>query len=147
MIKVIADMDIPYLQGVLEPYAHVEYMKGKNIDAMAAKGADALLVRTRTRCDKSLLEGSQVQFVATATIGIDHINTAELDALGIKYCNAPGCNAASVKNYIASALAAQNRDLTGTLIADIVLQLLSYVAQTEREFIKQRQYRFKTTKS
>ena len=33
----------------------------------------------------------------------------------------------------------QNRDLTGTLIADIVLQLLSYVAQTEREFIKQRQ--------
>ena len=33
----------------------------------------------------------------------------------------------------------QSRDLTGTLIADIVLQLLSYVAQTEREFIKQRQ--------
>lgn len=33
----------------------------------------------------------------------------------------------------------QNKDLTGTLIADIVLQLLSYVAQTEREFIRQRQ--------
>ena len=33
----------------------------------------------------------------------------------------------------------QNRDLTGQLIADIVLQLLSYVAQTEREFIRQRQ--------
>ena len=33
----------------------------------------------------------------------------------------------------------RNRDLTGTLIADIVLQLLSYVAQTEREFIRQRQ--------
>ncbi len=33
----------------------------------------------------------------------------------------------------------QGRDLTGTLIADIVLQLLSYVAQTEREFIKRRQ--------
>ena len=33
----------------------------------------------------------------------------------------------------------QNRDLTGTLIADIVLQLLSYVAQTEREFTRQRQ--------
>ena len=33
----------------------------------------------------------------------------------------------------------QGRDLTGTLIADIVLQLLSYVAQTEREFIRQRQ--------
>lgn len=33
----------------------------------------------------------------------------------------------------------QGRDLTGTLIADIVLQLLSYVAQTEREFNRQRQ--------
>ena len=33
----------------------------------------------------------------------------------------------------------RGRDLTGTLIADIVLQLLSYVAQTEREFIRQRQ--------
>ncbi len=33
----------------------------------------------------------------------------------------------------------QGRDLTGTLIADIVLQLLSYVAQTERENIRQRQ--------
>ena len=33
----------------------------------------------------------------------------------------------------------QSRDLTGTLIADIVLQLLSYVAQTERDFIRQRQ--------
>jgi len=33
----------------------------------------------------------------------------------------------------------QNRDLTGTLIADIVLQMLSYVAHTEREFIRQRQ--------
>ena len=33
----------------------------------------------------------------------------------------------------------KSRDLTGTLIADIVLQLLSYVAQTEREFIRQRQ--------
>ena len=33
----------------------------------------------------------------------------------------------------------QGRDLTGTLIADIVLQLMSYVAQTEREFIRQRQ--------
>jgi len=33
----------------------------------------------------------------------------------------------------------QGRDLTGSLIADIVLQLLSYVAQTEREMIRQRQ--------
>ena len=40
----------------------------------------------------------------------------------------------------------RNRDLTGTLIADIVLQLLSYVAQTEREFIRQRQVENSFTK-
>jgi len=33
----------------------------------------------------------------------------------------------------------QGKDLTGTLIADLVLQILSYVAQTEREFIRKRQ--------
>ena len=49
MIKVVADIDIPYLKGVLEPFAQVEYMKGKDIDTPAVRGADALFVRTRTK--------------------------------------------------------------------------------------------------
>ncbi len=118
-MKIVADDKIPYLKGVLEPYAEVVYLPGGKISPADLADADALITRTRTRCDRQLLENSSVKLVATATIGIDHINTAELDSLGIKYCNAPGCNAASVKNYIASALAVQNRDLSNLTLGII----------------------------
>lgn len=104
MIRVIADIDIPYLQGLLEPYAEVTYMKGGSIDAAAAKCADALFVRTRTRCDKSLLEGSKVQFIASATIGADHVDMGYLASQKIAFANAPGCNAGGVMQYVHTAL-------------------------------------------
>jgi erythronate-4-phosphate dehydrogenase len=105
MISVVADDKIPFLKGVLEPYASVRYMDGRQIDHAAVEKADALIVRTRTLCNKSLLQGSRVKFVATATIGFDHIDTAYCDAHDIRWVNAPGCNAASVQQYIASVLA------------------------------------------
>lgn len=104
MIKVVADIDIPFLQGVLEPYAQVEYMKGKSIDAAAAKGADALFVRTRTRCDSSLLEGGQVKFITTATIGTDHVDQKYLASRNIAFSSAPGCNSGGVMQYVHTAL-------------------------------------------
>ena len=75
-MKIIADSAIPFLRGVLEPYAEVEYLPGSRIDAAAVRTADALAVRTRTRCDAALLAGSRVRLIATATIGFDHIDTA-----------------------------------------------------------------------
>lgn len=75
-MRVVADDKIPYLREALETMG-VEgvYMPGSLIDADAVRDADALIVRTRTRCDAALLEGSSVRFVATATIGHDHIDT------------------------------------------------------------------------
>ena len=105
MITIVADDKIPFLKGALEPYASVRYMDGREIDHSALKDADALVVRTRTVCDESLLKGSSVKFIATATIGFDHIDTAFCDAHEIRWINAPGCNAASVQQYIASVLA------------------------------------------
>lgn len=104
MIRVIADIDIPYLQGVLEPFAQVTYLKGGAINAEAAKGADALFVRTRTHCDKELLDGSKVQFVTSATIGTDHIDLDYLVSRNISFANAPGCNAGGVMQYVHTAL-------------------------------------------
>ena len=118
-MKIVADDKIPYLKGVFEPYAEVVYLPGGKISPADVADADALITRTRTRCDKALLEHSRVKIVATATIGIDHLNTTELDALGIQWRNAPGCNANSVKNYIASALASLNRDLSGMTLGII----------------------------
>lgn len=103
-MKVIIDDKIPYIQGALEPYAEVLYLPGSKTTRELAKDADALITRTRTICDAALLEGSSVKFIATATIGYDHIDTAYCEKAGITWTNAPGCNAKSVEQYIASAL-------------------------------------------
>ncbi len=104
MIKVVADIDIPYLKGVLEPFAQVVYMKGKEIGCAAVKDADALFVRTRTNCNSALLEGSAVQFISSATIGTDHIDLDYLASRNIAFANAPGCNAGGVMQYVHTAL-------------------------------------------
>lgn len=70
------------------------------IDRAAVKDADALIVRTRTRCGAPLLEGSAVKTVATATIGTDHIDLDWCTANGITVRNAPGCNAPGVALYV-----------------------------------------------
>lgn len=104
MLKVVCDDKIPYLKGVLEPYAQVVYLPGQDITADDVNNADALVTRTRTICDKALLEDSSVKLIATATIGYDHIDTAWCESHGIAWENAPGCNSSSVQQYIASAL-------------------------------------------
>jgi len=104
MIRIIADENIPFLKGVLEPYADINYLPGSQINRNSISDADALLVRTRTRCNSELLSGSRVKFIGTATIGFDHINTDFCDNNNIKWTNARGCNSSSVMQYIASAL-------------------------------------------
>jgi len=103
-IKIIADDKIPFLKGVIEPFADVIYLPPKEITRDAVMDADALLVRTRTKCNAELLENSKVKFIATATIGFDHIDAAYCNSKKIKWISAPGCNSSSVQQYIASAL-------------------------------------------
>ena len=103
-MKIIIDDKIPYIKGALEPFADVVYLPGKETTAEVVRDADALLTRTRTICDEKLLTGSSVKFIASATIGFDHIDTEYCKKAGIEWVNAPGCNAESVNQYIASAL-------------------------------------------
>ena len=76
VMKFVIENHIPYIKGLLEPYATVEYLPYQDITASAVADADALVVRTRTRCDATLLDGSRCQFVGSATIGTDHIAMA-----------------------------------------------------------------------
>ena len=103
-IKIVADSAVPFLEGVFEPYAEVKYMGGSDIGPDDVRDADALIIRTRTKCDAALLDGSRVKFIATATIGTDHIDFPYCDAHGITVRNAPGCNAGGVMEYVFSAL-------------------------------------------
>lgn len=115
-MKIIVDNKIPYIQKAIEKIAdEVVYIPGKDFTPELIRDADALIIRTRTHCTRELLEGSQVKFIATATIGFDHIDTKYCRTAGITWTNAPGCNSASVAQYIESALAllklAKGKDL------------------------------------
>lgn len=103
-MKIVADDKIPFLKGVLEPYAELFYLPGNKIAGTDLTDSDALLVRTRTKCNELLLKGTAVKFIGTATIGFDHIDTDYCEKSNIKWTNAPGCNSGSVKQYITSAL-------------------------------------------
>jgi erythronate-4-phosphate dehydrogenase len=103
-MKIIIDDKIPYIRGAFEDVAEVIYLPGSKTTAEIVRDADAIVTRTRTICNEKLLAGSSVKFIATATIGYDHIDTDYCDAAGIKWTNAPGCNSKSVEQYIASTL-------------------------------------------
>lgn len=104
MIKIIIDDKIPYIIGAFEGVAEVVYLPGSKTTPEIAKDADAIVTRTRTICNEKLLKDSSVKFIATATIGYDHIDTDYCEANGIRWTNAPGCNSKSVEQYIASTI-------------------------------------------
>lgn len=103
-MKILIDDKIPYIQGAFESVAEVVYLPGSKTTPEIAKNADAIVTRTRTICNEKLLAGSTVKFIATATIGFDHIDTDYCDKAGIRWTNAPGCNSKSVEQYIASTI-------------------------------------------
>lgn len=105
-MKLIIDQHIPFVRGVFEPFGEVVYLPPDKIDAQAVRDADGLMIRTRTRCDASLIEGSRVRMIATATIGFDHIDTVYCRQKGIQVATAAGCNARGVAQWAFAALGA-----------------------------------------
>lgn len=108
-MRIIVDSHIPHIQGLIEPRAEVLYLEPSDINRDAVKNADALIVRTRTRCDAALLDGSRVQFIGSATIGTDHIDLDYCASHGITVRNAPGCNAPAVAQWVFCAIDAWMR--------------------------------------
>lgn len=110
-MKIVVDDKIPYIREKLAMLANeVVCLGGADITAADVRDADALVVRTRTRCDESLLADSKVQLVLTATIGYDHLDTAYLQRAGISWANCPGCNSGSVAQYVECSLLLLQRE-------------------------------------
>ena len=103
-MKIVADNTIPFLKGIAEPVAEVEYLASSDFSPRSIRDADVLIVRSIDKCTRALLEGSRVRLITTATIGFDHIDTAYCAEAGITWKNAPGCNAVSVAQYVLSSL-------------------------------------------
>lgn len=139
-MKVIVDNKIPFIKEAIEKIAdQVVYLPGKEFTPSAVKDADALIIRTRTRCNRELLEGSRVRFIATATIGFDHIDIEYCREAGITWTNASGCNSASVAQYLQSSLVLLHK-LKGIKLSEATLGIIgvgnvgSKIAEVAREF-------------
>jgi erythronate-4-phosphate dehydrogenase len=103
-MKIVADPNIPFVQEAFGLLGEVQFVPGREITASAVRDADVLLVRSVTPVNAALLDGSRVGFVATATIGFDHIDREYLMQKGIGFASAQGSNANSVAEYVVAAM-------------------------------------------
>ena len=104
-MRILIESHIPFIRGEAEKAGHtVEYLEPEEFTPERVRNADALIVRTRTKCDAALLDGSKVRVIATATIGTDHIDLDYCRRHSIAVHNAPGCNAPAVAQYVLSVI-------------------------------------------
>ncbi|TNF87832.1 MAG: 4-phosphoerythronate dehydrogenase [Gammaproteobacteria bacterium] len=103
-VKIVADQNIPCVSEAFADLGEVELLPGRDIRPSDLQDCRCLLVRTVTRVDEQLLEGTAVEFVGTATIGTDHIDLDYLQKTGIGCSNAAGCNAEAASEYVVSGL-------------------------------------------
>lgn len=105
-MRILADENIPLVEAFFAEHGDIRRMPGRNINRAALEKAEVLLVRSVTRVDRELLEGSAVRFVGTCTIGTDHLDIDYLEEAGINWASAPGCNARGVVDYVLGSLLA-----------------------------------------
>ena len=103
-IQIVADENISGLESFAK-LGNVSKVPGRSLSAESIKNADALLVRSVSKINKSLLEKSSVKFIASATSGIDHVDINYLQENNIEFAHAPGSNANSVVQYVFASLA------------------------------------------
>ena len=103
-MKIVADANIPYVAECFSSIGQVQVIGGREIKKDIVADADILLVRSITPVFADLLTGSKVRFVATATIGFDHVDVGFLRHNAIGFTSAPGSNANSAAEYVIAAI-------------------------------------------
>ncbi|MBF6038090.1 4-phosphoerythronate dehydrogenase PdxB [Pseudomonas sp. P154a] len=101
---IVADENIPLLDAFFSGFGEIRRVPGRSIDRATVEQADVLLVRSVTNVNRALLEGSNVRFVGTCTIGTDHLDLDYFQQAGITWSSAPGCNARGVVDYVLGSL-------------------------------------------
>ena len=114
-MKIVADCNIPFVQRCFGHLGEIQVVQGRQITPVTVADAEVLLVRSVTPVDRRLLEHSRVRFVATATIGCEHVDMDYLQTRGIGFASAPGSNANSVAEYVVAALLAVGQKYRITL--------------------------------
>lgn len=101
---IVADENIPLLDAFFNGFGEIRRVPGRGIDRAMVEQADVLLVRSVSQVNRALLEGSNVRFVGTCTIGTDHLDLDYFAEAGIRWASAPGCNARGVVDYVLGSL-------------------------------------------
>lgn len=104
-MKIIVDQNVPLAEELFAKHGDVYLVEGRRVSPEQLEGAAALICRSVTKVDKTLLENSAIEFVGSCTIGVDHIDADYLHTAGVAWAYAPGCNAQSVVEYVSSCLA------------------------------------------
>jgi len=103
-VKILVDENMPYARELFSRLGEVKAVPGRPIPVAELAGADALMVRSVTKVNESLLANQSIKFVGTATAGTDHVDQAWLAQADIGFSAAPGCNAIAVVEYVFSSL-------------------------------------------
>lgn len=103
-MKILVDENMPYARDLFSRLGEVKAVPGRPIPVAELAGADALMVRSVTKVNETLLANQSIKFVGTATAGTDHVDQAWLAQAGIGFSAAPGCNAIAVVEYVFSSL-------------------------------------------
>ncbi len=103
-MKIVADSKIPFLENVFGPGVEMAFLPGNQISGKDLHDADALIARSITKCSAALLENTKIKFIATATIGDDHIDKVFCEKNNIQWANAAGCNSGAVEQYVLAAI-------------------------------------------
>jgi len=103
-MKILADENIPLVHEFFDSIGEVITRPGRTMSNNDALPASALLVRSVTKVNQSLLQSTNISFVGTCTIGVDHLDQQWLQNNQIEFSSAPGCNANSVVEYVYAAL-------------------------------------------
>jgi erythronate-4-phosphate dehydrogenase len=109
-MKIIVEANMPFGREAFETLGDVEVVNGRTLTNEQLAEVEVMAIRSTTKVTPELLDGTPVKYIGTATIGTDHFDMDYMDAHGIKYCNAPGCNADSVADYITATLLLIARD-------------------------------------
>ena len=103
-MKIIADENIPYVKEAFASLGEITTLPGRSMAQKDLEDAEILLVRSVTQVNEQLLKNTAVKYVASATIGFDHLDAEYLEKRGIPWATSPGCNATAAAEYVVTAL-------------------------------------------
>ena len=103
-MKLIIDDACYAYDTIFSDFGEIKALPGRSIDSASVKDADVLIVRSRTKVNQDLLQGSSIKFVGSTVAGLDHVDQDYLRENNITFFSAQGCNSMAVAEFVISGI-------------------------------------------